>query len=164
MTSPRSSADSRSVLAHVGVGSNLGDRERFIRQGIDFVAAHPAVTVGRVSRLLETEAVGVPGPLFLNGAFEARTTLEALEFLRVLQEAEARAGRTRGVRWGPRTLDLDLLLFGRYVIRGPDLTVPHPRLHEREFVLRPLAEIAPQVMVPGLEERVAMLLERSRIR
>jgi len=155
---------SRAVAAFIGVGSNLGDRQRFIREGIARVGAHPEVEVGEVSRLVETEAVGSPGPMYLNGAFAVQTRLDAFALLQVLQEAEERAGRIRdpGDRWGPRTLDLDLLLFGQQVIRDPDLIVPHPRLHRRSFVLGPLGEIAPEEVVPGLHEKVKVLLERSR--
>jgi len=151
---------SQSVTIYIGVGANLGDREASIRDGIARVGSHPAVTLGPVSRLIETEAVGAPGPPFLNGAFGADTTLSAPETLALLQATEAALGRVRTDRWGPRTLDLDLLLYGDYVIDEPDIQVPHPRLVERRFVLEPLAEIARDVMVPGANATVSTLLAR----
>lgn len=151
---------SQSVTIYIGVGANLGDREGSIREGIARVGSHPEVTLGPVSRLIETEAVGAPGPPFLNGAFGAETTLSAPETLALLQATEAALGRVRTVRWGPRTLDLDLLLYGDYVIDESDLQVPHPRLVERRFVLEPLAEIAPDVTVPGANASVSTLLAR----
>jgi len=148
------------VTIYIGVGANLGDRERNIRDGIERVASHPEVILGPVSRLIETEAVGAPGPPFLNGAFGAETTLDPRALLALLLETEAALGRVRTRRWGPRPLDLDLLLYGDYAIDEPDLEVPHPRLAERRFVLEPLAEIAPAARVPGANASVSALLAR----
>jgi len=129
--------------AYVALGANLGD-------GIEVVA---------VSTLRETEPVGVgEQPRFLNGAAELETTLAARELLDRLLAVEQRFGRVRTPgEHGPRTLDLDLLLYGDEVIEEPGLTVPHPRLHERRFVLEPLAELAPGLVVPGLGDMESLL-------
>jgi 2-amino-4-hydroxy-6-hydroxymethyldihydropteridine diphosphokinase len=137
--------------AYVGLGANLGDRERTLHAAVDAVAAEDGVEVVSVSVLRETEPVGVgQQPLYLNGAAEVETTLTARELLDRLLAVEQRFGRVRVPgEHGPRTLDLDLLLYGDEVIDEPGLTVPHPRLHERRFVLEPIAELAPGLVVPG---------------
>jgi len=136
--------------AFVGLGANLGDRERTIRAALAALDAEDGIDVVAVSTLRETEPVGVgPQPDFLNGAAELETTLTARELLDRLLDTERRFGRVRAPgEHGPRTLDLDLLLFGDEEIDEPGLTVPHPRLHERSFVLEPLAELDPGL--PGL--------------
>ncbi|MBV8065258.1 MAG: 2-amino-4-hydroxy-6-hydroxymethyldihydropteridine diphosphokinase [Actinobacteria bacterium] len=137
--------------AYIGLGSNLGDRERTIREGLAALDAS-GVTVVAVSTLVDTEPVGVVGqPLFLNGVAAVDTRLGARELLNVLLDVERRFGRLRdeAVPHGPRTLDLDLLLYGDAEIDEPGLHVPHPRMHERDFVLDPLAEVAPGLEVPG---------------
>jgi 2-amino-4-hydroxy-6-hydroxymethyldihydropteridine diphosphokinase len=137
--------------AYVGLGANLGDRERTLQAAVDALAAEDGVEVVSVSVLRETEPVGVgQQPLYLNGAAEVETTLTARELLDRLLAVEQRFGRIRVPgEHGPRTLDLDLLLYGDEVIDEPELHVPHPRLHERRFVLEPLAELAPGLVVPG---------------
>jgi 2-amino-4-hydroxy-6-hydroxymethyldihydropteridine diphosphokinase len=137
--------------AYVGLGANLGDRERTLRAAVDALAAEDGVELVAMSTLRETEPVGVgEQPLFLNGVVSVDTALAARELLDLLLALEQRFGRVRvpGER-GPRTLDLDLLLYGREEIDEPGLSVPHPRLHERRFVLEPLAELAPGLVVPG---------------
>ena len=131
--------------AYVGLGSNLGDREATIRAA---VAALPGVVA--VSALRETEPVGpVEQPPFLNGAVALETELSPRELLDVLLAVERELGRERRERWGPRTIDLDLLLYGDRVVDEPGLSLPHPRLHERRFALEPLAELDPELAVPG---------------
>jgi 2-amino-4-hydroxy-6-hydroxymethyldihydropteridine diphosphokinase len=140
------------VRAYVGLGTNLGDRERTLRAAVAALAAEPGIEVARVSRFRDTEPVGVlDQPRFLNGAAELETELAPRELLDRLLEVERRFGRDRAAerRQGPRTLDLDLLLFGDETIDEPGLVVPHPRLHERRFALEPLAELAPGLAVPG---------------
>jgi 2-amino-4-hydroxy-6-hydroxymethyldihydropteridine diphosphokinase len=137
--------------AHVGLGANLGDREATIRAAVEALAAEDGIEVVAVSTLRETEPVGVgEQPLFLNGAAALETTLCAQELLGRLLVVEQRLGRVRiPGEHGPRTLDLDLLLYGDAAIDEPGLTVPHPRLHERRFVLEPLAELDPGLVIPG---------------
>ena len=136
--------------AFVGLGANLGDREATIRAALAALDAEDGIDVVAVSTLRETEPVGVgPQPLFLNGAAELETTLSARELLDRLLATEQRFGRIRVPgEHGPRTLDLDLLLYADEQIDEPGLTVPHPRLHERDFVLEPLAELG--ITLPGL--------------
>ena len=144
------------TVAYVGLGANLGDREETIRAA---VAQLPGVVA--VSPLRETDPVGVTDqPRFLNGVAAVETELAPRELLDVLLAVERRLGRERRERWGPRTIDLDLLLYGDEVIDEDGLTVPHPRLHERRFVLEPLADLAPKLVVPGqggVEELLAEL-------
>ena len=137
--------------AYVGLGANLGDREHTLRDAVSALAAEDGIEVVAVSALRETEPVGVgEQPLYLNGAAELETTLTARELLDRLLAVEQRFGRVRVPgEHGPRTLDLDLLLYGDDAIEEAGLTIPHPRLHERRFVLEPLAELAPGLVVPG---------------
>ena len=136
--------------AYVGLGANHGDRESTIRAALAALAEEDGIEVVAVSTLRETEPVGVgPQPLFLNGAAELETTLSARELLDRLLATEQRFGRVRVPgEHGPRTLDLDLLLYGDQQFDEPGLAVPHPRLRERAFVLDPLAELG--VEPPGL--------------
>lgn len=137
--------------AYVGLGANLGDRERTLHDAVAALDAQEGIEVVAVSTLRETEPIGVgEQPLFLNGAAALNTTLQAPELLERLLAVEQRFGRVRiPGKHGPRTLDLDLLLYGDELIDEPGLTVPHPRLHERRFVLEPLAELDPGLVVPG---------------
>jgi 2-amino-4-hydroxy-6-hydroxymethyldihydropteridine diphosphokinase len=137
--------------AYAGLGSNLGNRERTLRAAVDALAAEEGIEVLAVSTLRETEPVGVgEQPSFLNGVVALDTTLGPRELLDRLLAVEQRFGRVRVPgEHGPRTLDLDLLLYGDEQIDEPGLTVPHPRLHERRFVLEPLGELVPGLIVPG---------------
>jgi 2-amino-4-hydroxy-6-hydroxymethyldihydropteridine diphosphokinase len=132
--------------AYVGLGANLGDRERTIREAARRIGAR------RLSEIRETEPWGYEDqPRFLNAAAEVDTELGARELLDLLLEVERGLGRERGTgpRYGPRAIDLDLLLFGPAVIDEPGLIVPHPRLHERRFALEPLADLEAGLVVPG---------------
>ena len=137
--------------AYIGLGSNLGDRAATLRAALEQLAAEPEVEVVAVSAFRETEPVGiVDQPRFVNAAAAVDTALSPRELLDGLLAIETRLGRTRaGPRFGPRTIDLDLLLYGDEEIAEPGLRVPHPRLHERFFALEPLAELDPQLVVPG---------------
>jgi 2-amino-4-hydroxy-6-hydroxymethyldihydropteridine diphosphokinase len=148
-------------VALIGLGSNLGDRRAMLEGAIAALAATPGVQVRRVSSFRETEPVGGPPGqgAYLNTAAVLETTLEPPDLLHVLQAIEARHGRIRTVRWGERTLDLDLLLFDDRVIETTELAVPHPRLAERRFVLEPLAEIAPDAVEPRSGRTIAALLQ-----
>ena len=136
--------------AFVGIGSNLGDREAQLRKALELLADEPGIEVVAVSQLRETEPVGPveQGP-FLNGAVRIATNLAPRELLDRLLAIEKRLGRVRGERFGPRTIDLDLLVYGSEIVDEPGLTLPHPRLHERRFALEPLAELDPGLVIPG---------------
>jgi 2-amino-4-hydroxy-6-hydroxymethyldihydropteridine diphosphokinase len=138
--------------AYVALGSNLGDREGTLREALRAMAQLPDTALGRVSNWLENPAQDSPegaGP-FLNGVAELKTGLSALELLTELLNIERRLGRDRRnqSRNAPRTLDLDLLLYGKLVIEAPGLQIPHPRMHERFFVLWPLIQVAPRIRDP----------------
>jgi len=144
--------------AYVGLGANLGPREITLLRAVDLLAAADGVDVVAVSQLRETEPVGVlDQPAFLNGAVAIDTTLTARELLDLLLETERALGRVRGERWGPRTVDLDLLVYGEEAVDEPGLRVPHPRLGERRFALEPLADLDPALEVPGLGSVAAAL-------
>jgi 2-amino-4-hydroxy-6-hydroxymethyldihydropteridine diphosphokinase len=152
------------ATAYIALGSNLGDRRRFLDQALQLLREQPRVTVGRVSSYHETEPVGGPpgqGP-YLNAAAELQTDLPPRDLLRLLLDIEARLGRVRQERFGPRNIDLDLLLYGNVMRDDAELTLPHPRMHERLFVLRPLAEIAPRARHPRLGLTVREMLDRQK--
>jgi 2-amino-4-hydroxy-6-hydroxymethyldihydropteridine diphosphokinase len=153
--------DNRDVTrSFVGLGSNLGEPRAQIEGALDLLRAEEGVEVVAVSSLRETDPVGYEDqPRFLNGAAELRTSLTAAELLERLLAIERRLGRVRGSgpRFGPRTIDLDLLLHGDEVIDEPGLEIPHPRLHERRFALEPLAELDPALEVPGRGSVQALL-------
>ena len=153
------------VTAYVAIGSNLGDREANIRSAVLLLDKLEDVAVKRVSTLFENPAVGGPSgaPDFLNGAAEIETTLPARELLHRMLGVERSMGRQRRERWAPREIDLDLLLYGDAVIHEPGLAVPHPLMHERLFVLKPLAEIAPRAIHPVTNISITDLLE-NRVR
>lgn len=139
------------MRAYVGLGANLGDREETIRSAVALLGTQPGIDVVAVSSLRETEPVGyVDQPAFLNGAVAIETELSPQELLGRLLAVELALGRVRGKspRFGPRAIDLDLLLYGAEVVDEPGLTVPHPRLAERRFVLEPLHELDPDLSLP----------------
>jgi 2-amino-4-hydroxy-6-hydroxymethyldihydropteridine diphosphokinase len=151
--------------AWIALGSNLGDRGLHLRVALRALAEARGVEVVAVSRLHETEPLGPTQGRFLNAAAQLRTSLRPRELLELLHAIETQAGRERGpVRWAARTLDLDLLFYDDACLEEPDLVVPHPRLHERSFVLEPLREIAADLVHPRLGASVAELAERVRER
>ena len=148
--------------AYIALGANLGDRERNIWDAVDRLEARDDIAIPQVSSLLENPAVGGPGgsPAFLNAAARVVTGLSPEDLLARLLEVEREMGRSRREKWEPRLIDLDLLLFGGRVVDTPRLKLPHPLMHERRFVLQPLAEIAPQVVHPVLRLTAAQLLQK----
>jgi 2-amino-4-hydroxy-6-hydroxymethyldihydropteridine diphosphokinase len=150
------------ATAYVGFGANVGDREEMIIQALVLLANSEHIKIGAVSSLYETEPVGYKHQAeFLNGVVEISTVTSPMELLNFLLIVEAKLGRTRRFRWGPRTIDLDILLFDGVVIDSEALTVPHPELANRRFVLEPLAELAPQARVPGSGKKVIELLKET---
>jgi 2-amino-4-hydroxy-6-hydroxymethyldihydropteridine diphosphokinase len=138
-------------VVYIGLGSNVGDREETIRAALDRLGADAEIEIIRVSSFRETDPVGyLDQPRFVNGVAAIRTRLDPKALLARLQAVESELGRDRsGPRYGPRTIDLDLLLYGQEQIDDPDLVVPHPRLAERRFVLEPLFELDSGLEVPG---------------
>ena len=149
------------MRAFVAVGSNLGDRWARLAMAARALRAAPGVAVVRASRVWDAAPVGPPQPRYLNAVLELETTRTPRSLLGLLREVETAAGRTRDVHWGARTLDLDLLLVGGLVVREPDLVVPHPAMEGRRFVLAPLAELHPELVVPGTGVSVGRLLEEA---
>jgi 2-amino-4-hydroxy-6-hydroxymethyldihydropteridine diphosphokinase len=133
--------------AYVGIGSNLGDRLGYLQLAVDELAAHAGIEVVDVSRVYETAPVGgPPQDAYLNAVVAIDTDLDPFDLLRECQRIEARAERVRAERWGPRTLDLDVLLIDGCRLDDPTLTLPHPRMGERGFVLAPLRDVAPDLV------------------
>ncbi len=149
------------MKAFVGLGSNLGEREAMIRLALDDLARLPASTLVRASSLYDTEPVGdVDQPNFLNAVAQLDTEFTARQLLWNLMLIEKRLGRVRTQRYGPRTIDLDLLLYGHQVIEEDDLRVPHPELTRRSFVLVPLVELDPMLVHPVTGETLVGHLSR----
>lgn len=147
------------MRAYVALGSNLGDRALYLLEGLARLSRLPGTRLLRLSPVYETLPVGPPQPLYLNQVAELETTLPPEDLLDALLEVEKALGRVRRERWGPRTLDLDLLLYGDRVLDTSRLVLPHPRLHERAFVLVPLCDLIPGARHPLLGKTFAELLE-----
>ena len=150
----------REAMAYIGLGSNLADPPTQVRTAIDALAALTGCTLCRCSSFYATAPLGpMPQPEYVNAVVSLTTRLSPLELLAALQGIERDHGRVRdGNRWGPRTLDLDLLMYGGLQIRCPELVLPHPEIANRAFVLVPLAEIAPSdLLVPGLGQLANLL-------
>ena len=146
------------TLAYIGIGSNLDEPQAQVERAFDELARLPRTRLSARSSLYRTAPVGYAAqPDFVNAVAELDTSLRARELLAELLAIEARHGRRRSFANAPRTLDLDLLLFGDLRIDEAHLVVPHPRMHERAFVLRPLVEIAPQAVIPGAGSAAALL-------
>ena len=144
------------VEVYLGLGSNLGDRAKNIARALELLGERGRVVA--VSSLYETDPVGLTGPLFLNAVGLYQTELGPQELLSFIKGIEARLGRKPGP--SPRPIDIDILTYGELALRSGTLTIPHPRLAERAFVLVPLAELAPELVVPGRGEKVSRLLAK----
>jgi len=146
------------AIAHIGIGSNLGKREENCLRSIDFLEEE-GIFIRKCSTLYESEPWGVKDqPRFVNAAVEVETDKKPQALLAALKKIEKTMGRTETGRWGPRVIDLDILFYNDLVIDTPDLRIPHPFMHERKFVLRPLSDIAPDKMHPVLRKTVKELL------
>lgn len=151
------------ATAYLGLGSNVGDREEYIEQAVFLLEKNPNIQVYKRSSNYETEAEGgADQPPFINAAVEIRTKLPPHKLLEFCQEIETALGREREVEWGPRTIDIDILLYENEIISDDKLQVPHPLMHERMFVLRPLKEIAPHMIHPVLEKSIEALYDERK--
>ena len=149
------------MKAFIGLGSNLGDREANIRQALQFLEQLPETTIVRGSSLYDTEPVGVSDqPNFLNGVVQIETHLAPRQLLWNLMLIERRLGRVRTQPWGPRVIDVDLLLYGDEVVDEDDLQVPHPLMTQRSFVMVPLVEIEPLLVHPVTNQTMLSILQR----
>ncbi|AIF67154.1 2-amino-4-hydroxy-6-hydroxymethyldihydropteridine pyrophosphokinase [Terribacillus saccharophilus] len=134
--------------AWIALGSNIAPRETYLQQAIQMLSEHEEIKLNQVSTVYETEPVGYENQdQFLNLVAEVETSLDPIELLRICQKIEQDLGRKRIIRWGPRTVDLDILLYSTENMNVEELILPHPRMHERAFVLVPLAEIAPELLL-----------------
>ncbi len=154
----------KKTLAYIGLGSNLGDCEAMLDRAVEELGIADGLAVLKVSSWYWTEPVGGPSgqEKYLNGVIEVVTSLEAQELLDRLLAIEDRLGRKRAQRWGPRCIDLDLLMYGQEIIKKEHLEVPHQLMHQREFVLRGLAQIAPEVKHPVLGMTAEQLWQKIR--
>ena len=151
------------IIAYLGLGSNVGDREEYIEQACFLLDKKKGIDVMRRSTNHETEAEGKDDqPPFLNAAVMVKTTLPPPKLMKEIKEIENALGREREVEWGPRTIDIDILFYGDQIISDDDLQVPHPLVHERMFVLKPLKEIAPRFIHPVLEKSIVDLFDERK--
>ena len=151
------------VTVFLGLGSNVGDREEYIEQALFLLEKNPNIDVIKHSSNFETEPEGGGGqPLFLNAVIQAKTKLTPHKLLDVCNEIEATLGREREIEWGPRTIDIDILLYGDEIISDERLQIPHPLMHERLFVLKPMSEIAPKAIHPVLEKTFSVLCDERK--
>lgn len=148
--------------SYLSLGSNMGDRFEMLRQAVSQLGDHPNINITRISSLYETDPVGYTDQEpFLNMVVQLETELEALALLNVCQEIEQNLHRKRLIRWGPRTIDLDILLYNQGNFETERLTVPHPRMHERAFVIIPMLEVNPDFEVAGAIEAEGVRLWKS---
>ncbi|MEX2459884.1 MAG: 2-amino-4-hydroxy-6-hydroxymethyldihydropteridine diphosphokinase [Paenibacillaceae bacterium] len=139
-------------IAYIGLGSNIEDRELHLTEAIRFIQQHPAIQIRRCSSIYETDPVGfTEQAVFLNMVIQVETYLKPAELFSYMLTVEQQLGRVRDIRWGPRTIDLDLLLYGQQQSNEPELFIPHPRMTERAFVLVPLLEIADKESIPNVD-------------
>ncbi|SFG77807.1 dihydroneopterin aldolase / 2-amino-4-hydroxy-6-hydroxymethyldihydropteridine diphosphokinase [Sporolactobacillus nakayamae] len=151
------------TVAYLGLGSNIGDRAGFLKHAIEALQAEPRVQVVRCSSIYETEPYGpVEQNDFLNMIVQIETLLPSLALLRYIHKIETDLERVRDVHWGPRTIDLDLLVYGQTITQSEELSLPHPEITHRAFVLKPFAEIAPHLVVPGINRSVMDLWQNLK--
>ncbi|MDI6731559.1 MAG: 2-amino-4-hydroxy-6-hydroxymethyldihydropteridine diphosphokinase [Candidatus Margulisbacteria bacterium] len=151
------------AIVYLGLGSNVGDREEYIEQAIFLLEKNPNIQVIRHSANYETQAEGGGSqPPYINAAVEIKTKLDPYKLLELIHEIEAALGRERELEWGPRTIDIDILIYDGVIISDDKLQIPHPLMHERLFVLKPMKDIAPSLMHPILEKTVEALYEARK--
>jgi 2-amino-4-hydroxy-6-hydroxymethyldihydropteridine diphosphokinase len=155
---------SETTSAFLALGSNLGDRLVILQRAVDLLASTGSNDFIRGSRVYETRPVGPPQPDYLNAVVEVETTLSPRGLLSQCLEIEDRLGRVRGERWGPRVIDIDILSYGSLEVDEPDLQIPHPRMHERGFVLAPLAELDADPVLPGGRKLASLRLPGGALR
>lgn len=154
-------------VAYIGLGSNMGNKKAYIQKALGQLSNYPGIRLLRVASLYESAPWGyLDQAWFINTVAEVETNLTAEKFLNVLFDIEKNLERTREIKWGPRTVDLDILLYGQETINLPQLQVPHPRLHQRAFVLVPLAELCPEMLLPQgrVKELAAKALGEQAVR
>ncbi|MCF6147782.1 MAG: 2-amino-4-hydroxy-6-hydroxymethyldihydropteridine diphosphokinase [Candidatus Kuenenia sp.] len=150
-------------MVYIALGSNLGDREENLKNAYDHIIGSEKIQPGKFSRFYETVPVGgPPQPMFLNAVLEMQTSMEPHQLLEELQRIELLMGRIRGEKWGPRIIDLDILLFGDRIVEDDTLKIPHPFMHERMFVLEPLVEIAPHMVHPVLKKKILQMYQELK--
>lgn len=160
---PKAKAKKGINLAYLGLGSNVGDREEFIEQAIFLLEKNPNIEVLKRSTNMESEAEGGQNqPPFINCAVAIKTKLPPLELLDACNVIEVALGRERDIEWGPRPIDIDILLYNDEILSEDKLQIPHPLMHERVFVLKPMREIAPHLMHPVLEKTMEALYEEKK--
>ncbi|MGI6678185.1 MAG: 2-amino-4-hydroxy-6-hydroxymethyldihydropteridine diphosphokinase [Dehalobacterium sp.] len=154
-------------LVYLSLGSNMGNKKEYLSQALKYLKEVPTIRITRKSSLYQTDPVGyVEQDYFLNAVLELETSLEPETLLKTTQEIENKLNRKRTIRWGPRTIDIDLLLFNDQIISTPDLVIPHAQMHLRRFVLVPLAELDPKIFIPGVgqvEQIVASCADQGRV-
>lgn len=149
--------------AYIGLGSNIGDKEKYLKEAINKISSEKSVEIGKQSSFIVTKPWGyTEQDDFLNAVIEINTTLEPEELMDLLLKIEAELDRERIIKWGPRTIDLDIIMYDDLITSDEKVILPHPRMHEREFVLKSLNEIAPYLMHPVLNKRVFTLLEELK--
>lgn len=150
-------------IAYISIGSNMGNRVNFLKKAIGLLDGDEGINVVDISSLYETDPVGFTDqPLFLNAVLKIETLYGPEQLLEKCLEAERKLGRKRDIRWGPRTLDLDILLYNQENIETENLSVPHPRMLERAFVIIPLLELNPDIMLPKMETPLIDVLEKIK--
>jgi 2-amino-4-hydroxy-6-hydroxymethyldihydropteridine diphosphokinase len=146
-------------IAYIGIGSNLGNRQKNCLRAIKLIEKN-GIVIRKLSSMYETEPWGIKDqPHFLNMAIEIETHLNPEELLKILKNIENKIGRRKSYRWGPRSIDLDILLFDNLILKEDNLEIPHPLMHKRNFVLLPLSEIAPDIIHPLLRKKISDLVK-----
>lgn len=146
-------------IAYLSFGSNVGNRKKHIKDALEILEKNSSIKIKCVSSLYETEPVGYEDQdWFINGVAKIETGLSPHELLKFAKTVEARIGRRESIRWGPREIDMDILLYAQECINTPNLIIPHPRMHDREFVLIPLVEIASDAIHPVFQKSIEQLL------